>query len=405
MEHSFTKTAENPRVSFIGNVNIGSRSRNPSSADLSLPEIRDAYNVVALCYGSAKDRQLNISGENLTNVLSARRFVGWYNGVPYDQDLLVNLNSSSCVIIGHGNVALDCARILLTPVDNGLTKTDITNKAIESLKRSRIRTVHIVGRRGPLQVQFTIKELRELTKIPSCQMVVFEDDVSFLTKDKIDSLPRARRRLTELIYSLPRIPRTLPLPSDHKLSIISFLRSPLSIDEEGDNNYRITFGVNRLLDDPFNEKAGVEATNEQEHLSSGLIIKSLGYTTISLDPTLPLDEKRGCIKNEGGKIFDNLYCSGWAATGPSGVLVGTMNVSFEVGRRILQDAESGLVDLSHKEGGDKIRRLLTERGVKYVTFNDWKRIDSQERLLGQAVGKPREKLISIDDLLKAAGKE
>lgn len=96
----------------MGNISIGK--------DLSLDELRSAYNVVVLSYGAAQDRVLNIEGENLPNVISARRFVGWYNGVPEDKELSVNLNCNTAVIIGQGNVALDCARILLAPPNNVL---------------------------------------------------------------------------------------------------------------------------------------------------------------------------------------------------------------------------------------------------------------------------------------------
>lgn len=82
---------------------------------MTLQELRNAYHVVVLCYGSARDRRLNISGEDEKNVISARRFVGWYNGAPEDQNLDFDLNVDSCVIIGQGNVALDCARLLSTP--------------------------------------------------------------------------------------------------------------------------------------------------------------------------------------------------------------------------------------------------------------------------------------------------
>lgn len=38
-------------------------------------------------------------------------------------------------------------------------KTDITEAALRVLRQSRVKTVWIVGRRGPLQVAFTIKVL------------------------------------------------------------------------------------------------------------------------------------------------------------------------------------------------------------------------------------------------------
>ncbi len=63
------------------------------------------------------------------------------------------------VIIGQGNVALDVARVLVQKVDE-LRKTDISSHALDTLSRSRIKRVHVVGRRGPVQVS-------EIRAIPS----------------------------------------------------------------------------------------------------------------------------------------------------------------------------------------------------------------------------------------------
>lgn len=60
---------------------------------------------------------LNIPGENLNNVISGRRFVGWYNGVPADKNLDIDLDVEEAIVLGQGNVAMDIARILLTPID------------------------------------------------------------------------------------------------------------------------------------------------------------------------------------------------------------------------------------------------------------------------------------------------
>lgn len=65
---------------------------------------------------------------------------------------------------------MDVARILLSPIDE-LRKTDITEHALEALSQSRVKNVHLIGRRGPLQAAFTIKELREQLKMPNCSTV------------------------------------------------------------------------------------------------------------------------------------------------------------------------------------------------------------------------------------------
>ena len=54
-------------------------------------------------------------------------------------------------IFGLGNVALDCARVLLRGED-AMGRTDIARHAQEALKRSAVKHVDIIGRRGPAQV-------------------------------------------------------------------------------------------------------------------------------------------------------------------------------------------------------------------------------------------------------------
>ena len=55
-------------------------------------------------------------------------------------------------------------------------ETDITDIALDELSRSRVKRVHLVGRRGPLQVAFTTAELRELIKLPQCRPVLDPQD-------------------------------------------------------------------------------------------------------------------------------------------------------------------------------------------------------------------------------------
>ena len=152
--------AGNPRVGFLGNVRVGRH------AAVTLDELRTFYNAVVLAYGAESDRKLRIPGETcLSGVHSAREFVWWYNGHPSASALPVALSGvRSVAICGLGNVAVDCARVLLRPVEE-LAKTDIAAHAVDALRRSSVKEVHLVGRRGPAQAAFTPKELRELLSL------------------------------------------------------------------------------------------------------------------------------------------------------------------------------------------------------------------------------------------------
>ena len=296
--------------------------------------------------------------------------------------------------------------------------------------------MYIVGRRGPIQAAFTIKELREMTKIEKCRILIDPDDVCFLNAEVIDNLPRARRRLTQLMIDISRGLKA-PIGSEREIEMktckILFNKSPIAIEQDPYEDHssaesnkssaesdkssaksdklRVKFCRNSL-NDPLDEKSSCIPIEppEIDGINCGLVLKSIGYQTISLDPSVPMNRKKGCIDNVGGRVngHPGLYCSGWSATGPSGVLVNTMNVSFEVGQNILDDFKSGLlnhssnlVNQNNLLNKDIILSLLRERNVQVVTFDDWKNIDAMELSLGKSLGKPREKLVQIDDMVKA----
>lgn len=100
--NTFTKTAENPNFRFFGNLALGK--------DISLEELRNSYDIVLLTYGADIDAQLNIPGEGNKNVIPARKFVGWYNGLPGLERLNPDLSGENVVLLGQGNVAVDVAR-------------------------------------------------------------------------------------------------------------------------------------------------------------------------------------------------------------------------------------------------------------------------------------------------------
>lgn len=113
--NTFTKTAESngARFQFYGNVSLG--------RDLSLQQLRGSYHAILLAYGADRDRPLELSSSVSQSrvVISAREFVAWYNGLPGSEDLKPDLSrTKSVAIVGQGNVALDVARILLSPIES-----------------------------------------------------------------------------------------------------------------------------------------------------------------------------------------------------------------------------------------------------------------------------------------------
>lgn len=174
--NQFTRVAQHERCTFFGNVTLGS--------SVTLPELRELYDVVVLAYGAESDRVLGIPGEDLSGVYAAREFVWWYNGHPNCRYLNPDLKSSdTAVILGQGNVALDVARILLRPTTE-LASTDIASHALAALEDSSIRKVYLVGRRGPAQAACTAKELREINGIKDLQIHIKEADLLTTPEDE-----------------------------------------------------------------------------------------------------------------------------------------------------------------------------------------------------------------------------
>lgn len=192
-------------------------------------------------------------------------------------------------IIGQGNVAIDVSRILLSPID-ALAKTDITHSALQALSESKVEKVYLVGRRGPLQAAFTIKELREMTKLQGVNIRWRNEDFLGINEE-LPNLPRPRKRLTELMLSNLSQQQQQP-EVGKKLFIPIFLRSPQHID--GSNNLMLT--VNKLVGN------NAVATTATEMLETDLIMRSIGYKSACLDKELNFDQKQGFVNNVGGKL-------------------------------------------------------------------------------------------------------
>lgn len=119
---------------------------------VTLTSLLRKHNVVVLATGLARPRNPSIGHQNLRNYFSSAEFVAWYNNDCSVRPVHVDLHSSRrAAVIGHGNVALDIARILLKPWWS-YAGTSISDKVLKELQRSSIETVDLIGRRGPLQV-------------------------------------------------------------------------------------------------------------------------------------------------------------------------------------------------------------------------------------------------------------
>lgn len=352
----FERLFQRPEIAFLGNVSVG--------ADVSLSELRSMYDIVVLAVGAPQDRRLGIDGENLPGVYGSGAFVGWYNGHPDHSALCPLLDRPGVAVIGNGNVALDVARILAkTPAE--LASSDLPAHAAARLAAADIRDIWIIGRRGPAETGFAPAELGELGRLERAAPLVEADDVAS-GEGKVPSLLRS-------YVGMP--------PKPVRIRFL-FHAAPVAI-RGGDRVERLHLARTRVVG------GRAVLTDQSLEISVGTVITAIGYTT---SPFGDLAMAGGTIRNEDGMIGPGLYATGWCRRGSQGTIPANRADAFALADRIATVATEG------QPGGPALRRLLSERGVRWVEFSDWQRIAAAEA--ARAPGeRPREKFVTVAEML------
>lgn len=335
---TYEKTALSPRVRFYGGVEFG--------RDLTLAQCRRLYHQIVFTTGAQTDRQLGIPGEDLIGSHPATEFVAWYNGHPDFRDFAFDFSNESAAVVGVGNVAVDVARILCRTTDE-LAKTDIADYALEALSQSRIKEVHMLGRRGPMQAAFTNAELRELGELAGADVWVPPAEA------KLDDLSQAvldanQDRTTVRKVSIINDFATREATGKERKLILRFLVSP---EELYGNDANHVTGMRLVHNELYETDDGTlrpRATVVSEELSTGLVFRSVGYQGVPL-PDVPFDERRYVIANEKGRVQDpetshpitGAYVSGWIKRGPSGVIGTNKPDALETVKCMVEDLQSG----------------------------------------------------------------
>jgi ferredoxin--NADP+ reductase len=395
----YEKTAARPGFRFFGGVELG--------ADVARDELLSRYHGVCYAVGTPTDNRLGIAGEDRPGSHAATDFVAWYNGHPDYADHAFDLSATRAVVIGNGNVAIDVARMLA--LDPGeLAVTDTADHAIEALECARVEHVTLLGRRGPVQAAFTNPELRELGELARADVIVDPaelelDEHSARWLESTDDMT-ARRNVTMLREYSQREPHG----KSHRIEF-KFLRSPVRVlgDEQDGTVRGLRVVRNRIEPDASGRLLAMPA-GEEEVLDCGLVLRSIGYRGRPL-PGVPFDERRGVIRNLGGRVCDEEgrcargeYVVGWIKRGPSGVIGTNKKDAADTAARMLEDAELGQLSQPGESDPDGIEPWLRGRTPGLTTWAGWEAIDRLETTLGESHGRPRVKLVRVPDMIAAA---
>jgi ferredoxin--NADP+ reductase len=393
----YDRIASQPGFRFLGNVTVGRSVEHRELAAL--------YDAVIYATGAQTDRPLGVPGEELPGSHAATEFVGWYNGHPDYRDRRFDLAVPHVVVVGMGNVAMDVTRILASS-EAELAPTDMAGHALRALAASGVQAITVVGRRGPVQAAFTNPELRELGELADADVVVDPRELE-LDEHSAHELKGHEDRSVEKNLETLREFASRPPGTSRRRIVLRFLLSPVEL--VGANRVEGMRVVhNRLVRAPGGDLRA-EPTGKVEVLPAGLVFRSVGYRGVPI-PGLPFDQRAGTMPNDRGRVLTapgaveflpGVYVVGWLKRGPSGVIGTNKPDALESVERLLEDADAGRV--GHHALGDRTRLdgLLAARGLRIVSFDDWKRLDALEQERGRVRGAPREKLTSVDDMLAA----
>lgn len=383
------------RIRFFGNVEIGT--------DISLSDLQANYDGVICAAGAQGDKRLDIPGKEARGIYTAKQFVMWYNGhpehltMPADFYRILQRPKVNVSILGQGNVALDCARILLTAQHSPekLRKSDMPRHVYETLTSARIGRCGVIGRRGSAQASFTNKELREFSKyqIPA-SLDHKEIELSMKSQASLEELQNNRGK-TRSLEILRKMDQLKDANVDSHLALF-FLQQPTLFQTDADN-FVSTLQTRRthLVGEAHHQKSVLTDTI-LEH-PTDLVLESVGFNVLPIE---------GCLFSNGRCVHDkghqnsNLFVVGWFKRGPRGVIASNIACAAETAETVTDFLQG---NPGTGKGRIWIDRKLQMNRVAFTTFKDWKRIEKLEQIAGHYMKKCAEKIQRIAEFSEKKG--
>jgi ferredoxin--NADP+ reductase len=306
--------------------------------DMTLDQLRRDFDVIVAATGAEEDRTLGIPGEHLAGVHSSLSFAGWVNGHPDYAHTRFDFDTPTAVIIGQGNVALDIVRLLCHD-EARLRETDMAPAALATLARSRVKNIHVIGRRGPAQASFGENEIAELGDLPGVDLRVDPIVTMPGPADEIELAAEKADRVRAVVQTLRGF-ASRPSPAEIRRTVsIDFLRRPLGLAGAG-RVEEITLELTRLEGEPGSQMA--VPTGALQKLECGLVFSAIGHRARPL-PGLPFDAVRGVIPTrdhrvvDGDQVLPGLYAVGWVKRGAKGLIGHNRRDAMETVAALLSD--------------------------------------------------------------------
>ncbi|MBE7323555.1 FAD-dependent oxidoreductase [Nocardioides sp. Y6] len=376
-----------PEVRLLANVDLGN--------DLKVEELREFYDAVIIATGAMADRDLNVPGEDLKRSYGAADFVSWYDSHPDVAQTWDFGDGTHTAVIGVGNVALDVARVLAKTADEMLV-TDIPPQVYAGLKSKKITDVHVFARRGPAYAKFSPMELRELNHSPNVEVIVHPEGFE-VDDHSMEHIAKHKTHKLVLDILANWVGRDLE-GKPHRIHL-HFMESPTEILGEDGEVVGLRTERTELVGD-----GSVRGTGQFTDWPVQSVYRAVGYASSAL-PDVPFDSRNLVIPNEGGRVLDldgnpipGTFVTGWIKRGPVGLIGHTKSDAAETVGHVLADT----TETATARTTDDVDAFLRERGVDFITIEDWERIDAHEISLGEAEQRLRVKLPTREQMIGAA---
>lgn len=384
------KILDKPGVRFVGNLEVGT--------DISVAELHEYFDAVIFTYGASRDRRLGIPGEDLAGSVAATDFVAWYCGHPEaDRTEFESLvpTATSAVVVGVGNVAVDVTRVLGKTVAE-LNDTDMPQHVFDTLDKSGITDIYVLGRRGPAQATFTTKELKELGELADADVII---DPAVMELDAFSLEQAASDKATARNVEVMREWSTRTPEGKRRRIHMHFFARP--VEMTGDDRVRQVVVERTALD----ATGGASGTGEMYTVDADFVVRSVGYRGTALDE-VPFDSGKNVIPSVEGRVqrdgvtVPGEYVAGWIKRGPTGIIGTNKKCAVGTVASLIEDVSANLLPAaSHGTIEEFDARIAA---VETVDTAGWRSIDKAERALGESAGRARTSIHTADGMLSAA---
>jgi ferredoxin--NADP+ reductase len=245
-------------------------------------------------------------------------------------------------------------------------------------------------------VKFTPLELREATHLEGVDTIVYEEDFKYDagSEEAIESNNQTR----VMVKTLEGLRGKEQTGANRRLHL-HFFSQPVEV--LGEDGKVVGFKIERT---ELDGNGGVTGTGEMREFDVQAVYRAVGYFGSPL-PAIPFDSKAGVIPNSGGRVLDadgkqiaGVYATGWIKRGPIGLIGHTKSDALETIGHVIGDKALWWQPIKADE--NSVIELLEGKGVQYVTWADWLKVDAEEVRLGEAEGRERIKLFERADFAK-----